>query len=56
MGLVLPNGLQGLPDMLNKPEAEKVQAWICQGQRCLAPVTGPLELTQALQILSQKPN
>ncbi len=53
MGLVLPNGLDGLPDTLNKPAAEKAQAWICQGQRCLAPVGSPLELTQSLQTLLQ---
>ena len=56
MGFVLPNGLDGLPDTLNKPEAEKTRAWICLGQRCLAPVTSLLELTQALQILLQNPN
>jgi uncharacterized protein YyaL (SSP411 family) len=51
MGLVLPNGLDALPDTLNKPEDKQARAWICQGQRCLAPIGSPLELTQSLQTL-----
>ncbi|HYP68476.1 MAG TPA: thioredoxin domain-containing protein, partial [Thiobacillaceae bacterium] len=51
IGLTLPNGLGALPDTLNKPEGQEARAWICQGQRCLAPIASPLELTQSLQTL-----
>jgi uncharacterized protein YyaL (SSP411 family) len=54
MGLVLPNGLDTLPDTLNKPEGPETRAWICQGRRCLASIGSPLELTQSLQTLFQK--
>ncbi len=53
MGLILPNGLDALPDTLNKPEGREARAWVCQGRRCLAPIASPLELTQSLQTLSQ---
>lgn len=49
MGLVLPNGLAGLPAGLNKPEHARPQAWVCQGQRCLPPIGSPAELAHALQ-------
>ncbi|MGA7948885.1 MAG: thioredoxin domain-containing protein [Thiobacillaceae bacterium] len=53
MGLILLNGLDALPDTLNKPEGREARAWVCQGRRCLAPIASPLELTQSLQTLSQ---
>jgi uncharacterized protein YyaL (SSP411 family) len=49
LGFVLPNGIGSLPASLDKPEGTKPQAWICVGQRCLAPVASPAELTQGLQ-------
>jgi uncharacterized protein YyaL (SSP411 family) len=54
MGLVLPNGLDALPDPLNKPQSEEARAWICQGRRCLAPIGSSLELTHSLQSLLQE--
>jgi uncharacterized protein YyaL (SSP411 family) len=36
--LALPNGLDALPAALAKPESARVQAWLCRGAACLAPV------------------
>jgi uncharacterized protein YyaL (SSP411 family) len=36
--LALPNGQTGLPDALAKPESAQVNAWVCQGVVCLAPI------------------
>ncbi|HEY9145510.1 MAG TPA: thioredoxin domain-containing protein [Thiobacillus sp.] len=36
--LALPNGLR-LPDVLNKPEAERPTGWVCSGTACQAPVS-----------------
>lgn len=36
--LALPNGQAGLPDALAKPESAQVNAWVCQGVTCLAPI------------------
>lgn len=38
MILSLPNSLSGLPEALAKPESEHVNAWICRGVHCLAPI------------------
>ena len=38
MVLALPSQLQGLPASLDKPAAEKVNAWVCRGVTCLAPI------------------
>jgi uncharacterized protein YyaL (SSP411 family) len=43
-----------LPDTLNKPQGPETRAWICQGRRCLAPISSPPELTQSLQTLLRK--
>jgi len=37
IALALPNGLP-LPTALNKPESAAVNAWVCSGVACLAPV------------------
>jgi uncharacterized protein YyaL (SSP411 family) len=35
--LALPNGIQGLPDSMAKPETDQVNAWVCRGVTCLTP-------------------
>ncbi|MBI5109466.1 MAG: thioredoxin domain-containing protein [Rhodocyclales bacterium] len=37
MVLALPNGLQGLPPALARPESDHVNAWVCRGVTCHAP-------------------
>ena len=37
MVLALPNGLAGLPRTLDKPESDRVNAWVCRGVTCSAP-------------------
>lgn len=39
MILALPNGTRGLPAVLNKPESNAVNAWVCRGVTCHAAVT-----------------
>jgi hypothetical protein len=36
--LALPNGIRGLPETLAKPESDHVNAWVCQGVICSAPI------------------
>ena len=36
--LGLPSGLAGLPESLNKPASDQVNAWVCSGVTCLAPI------------------
>jgi len=36
--LALPSTLTGLPVTLDKPAGEAVNAWVCSGVTCLAPV------------------
>ncbi len=37
MVVAIPNGVANLPDALNKPESDQVNAWLCKGVTCLAP-------------------
>ena len=37
--LALPNGLEGLPACLEKPVSEHVNAWVCQGVKCLPAIS-----------------
>ncbi len=37
MVLALPNGTNGLPPILTKPESDAVNAWVCRGVTCSAP-------------------
>ena len=37
--LALPNSLAGLPAALDKPAGDRVNAWVCHGVTCLAPVS-----------------
>jgi uncharacterized protein YyaL (SSP411 family) len=36
--LTLPSGLSGLPASLDKPDSDQVNAWVCSGVTCLAPI------------------
>ena len=36
--LAIPNGARDLPETLRKPETPAVNAWVCQGVKCLPPV------------------
>ena len=38
MQLALADTLTGLPDSLNKPSSGRVNAWVCEGVTCLAPI------------------
>jgi len=46
--LALPNGLDGLPPALAKPESSRVNAWVCRGVSCSEPVGTPAALEQVL--------
>jgi uncharacterized protein YyaL (SSP411 family) len=46
--LMLPNGLPALPAALAKPESAVVQAWLCRGSTCLAPVSEQVALRAVL--------
>ncbi|MCX7177904.1 MAG: thioredoxin domain-containing protein, partial [Proteobacteria bacterium] len=48
MVLALPNSLAGLPAVLDKPSSVQVNAWVCSGVTCLAPVASWPELEQML--------
>ncbi|MFA7269438.1 MAG: thioredoxin domain-containing protein [Sterolibacterium sp.] len=47
--LALPNGIHGLPAALDKPKSDQVNAWVCSGVTCLAPVASWPELKQILR-------
>ena len=42
--LAIPNGEQGLPGALEKPLSPSVNAWVCQGVKCLPPIAELSEL------------
>lgn len=47
--LALPNGTTGLPEALAKPETAHVNAWVCCGVNCLAPMDEWEKLLEVLQ-------
>ncbi len=47
--LALPDSLTNLPPALNKPESNRVNAWVCSGVNCLAPVEDWPELERILK-------
>lgn len=51
MILALPNGTPGLPAVLNKPESDHVNAWVCRGVNCLPPIE---QLDEARQMLNAR--
>ncbi len=46
--LPLPNRVEGLPPSLAKPESPHVNAWVCRGVTCLAPIADFAELAGVL--------
>ena len=46
--LFVPASATGLPEPLAKPLAQGVQAWVCEGAACLAPIGTPGQLRNAL--------
>jgi len=49
LALALPNSIVGLPDAIDKPASDQVNAWVCSGVTCLAPVASWPELQQILR-------
>ena len=50
MVLAIPAGLDALPPVLDKPPGGKVNAWVCQGVKCLPPIT---ELAELIAVLTE---
>jgi len=50
MVLAIPAGLGALPAVLDKPPDDKVNAWVCQGVKCLPPIT---ELAELIAVLTE---
>ncbi len=48
MVLAIPPGFGALPPALDKPPGGKVNAWVCQGVKCLPPITELAELVTVL--------
>ena len=48
--LFIPAGTPGLPPALAKPAADQVNAWLCEGVTCLAPIDSPGGLREALEL------
>ncbi len=48
MVLAIPPGFGALPPALDKPPGGKVNAWVCQGVKCLPPITELAELVAVL--------
>ena len=49
LAVTLPNGTAALPPAMAKPESQYVNAWICRGVTCLAPVESLSKLAEVLQ-------
>ncbi|HKQ27286.1 MAG TPA: hypothetical protein VJT77_01730, partial [Burkholderiales bacterium] len=48
--LAIPDGTRGLPELLDKPaRPAPVNAWLCQGVTCLAPMADLVNLKKALK-------
>ena len=48
--LFIPAGAAPLPDPLAKPPKDTVNAWLCEGVTCLAPIDDPARLREALDL------
>ena len=46
--LAIPTGIAGLPVALDKPAGDAVNAWVCQGVKCLPPIADRAELIKVL--------
>jgi hypothetical protein len=49
MVVAVPAGLAGLPPALDKPVRPGVNAWVCRGVNCLAPIAELAGLARELQ-------
>jgi hypothetical protein len=47
--LGVPNAAGDLPDALTKPESQSVNAWVCRGVTCMAPIANFAEALHVLQ-------
>ena len=50
LALAIPAGTAGLPAVLAKPASAAVQAWVCEGFTCLAPLGDVAGLRERLQL------
>ncbi|MBI5923318.1 MAG: thioredoxin domain-containing protein [Betaproteobacteria bacterium] len=48
LAVSLPNGFAGLPATLDKPASDQVNAWVCSGVTCLAPIANWPDLQRIL--------
>ena len=48
--LFIPAGTPSLPEPLAKPAGDRVNAWLCEGVTCLAPIAEPDRLREALEL------
>jgi uncharacterized protein YyaL (SSP411 family) len=55
LALYIPAGTAGLPPALAKPGSDAVNAWVCEGVTCLAPVDSPDKLRSALELPTMPP-
>jgi uncharacterized protein len=53
--LFIPSEAQGLPPPLAKPATEAVNAWVCEGVTCLAPLNSVQQLLQTLGLPEPDP-
>ncbi|MCC7082941.1 MAG: thioredoxin domain-containing protein [Burkholderiales bacterium] len=49
VALAIPNGTGTLPPALSHPDSGEVNAWICRGVNCLAPLNDPARLPALLE-------
>jgi uncharacterized protein len=54
--LFIPAGTSPLPPPLAKPATDKVNAWLCEGVTCLAPMDSPEKLRHALELPTIAPS
>jgi uncharacterized protein YyaL (SSP411 family) len=52
LALGIPTACGRLPQMLDKPAGEQVNAWLCRGVTCLPPIGGIGELLDKLEYRS----
>ncbi|MCC6474219.1 MAG: thioredoxin domain-containing protein [Burkholderiales bacterium] len=50
----IPNDARGLPPALGKPASDNVNAWVCEGVACLAPIDSLEQLAIVLSSKGQK--
>ena len=55
MVIAIPDATSGLPAMLDKPASAGVNAWVCEGVTCLAPIGSQKELLGMLDATRSTP-